>query len=329
MSDTTEAPMRRVRPWLAALLTLFGWGLGFYYARRTSLAVWLAVLSVIVTLGSAAGVFVYARQTGTSPIEVFDAFRWTALDTINLALTLAIALVAWIVAARRQSVPQGRAIRVVGYFAVVLLPALAIMLLAMTIRFAWIQPFRAPSGSMQPTIHAGDYIAVTKWSYGYGRYSFAPFAGPAGPDRLYGRLPERGDLVVFRPVPEPDRDFIKRIVGLPGDRIQMIAGVLHINGEPVRRDPEGAVAITDYDGGPQSIPAFRETLPNGVSYLTLDRGEMELDNTREYRVPEGHYFLMGDDRDNSADSRVPSVVGYVPYLNLVGRVDYILHAETD
>src|SRR5215475_10855001 len=108
--------------------------------------------------------------------------------------------------------------------------------LAMVLRFTIAQPFRIPSGSMQPTLEVGDYIIVTKWSFGYGRYSFAPLEGLLPHGRLFGRAPERGDVVVFRPAPEPDRDFIKRVIGMPGDRIQMIDGRLYINGEAVQRE---------------------------------------------------------------------------------------------
>ncbi|MBL8543043.1 MAG: signal peptidase I [Hyphomonadaceae bacterium] len=197
--------------------------------------------------------------------------------------------------------------------------------LAMVLRFTIAQPFRIPSGSMQPTLEVGDYIVVTKWSYGYGRFSFAPLEGLFPHGRLFGSEPHRGDVVVFRPPPEPDRDFIKRVIGLPGDRIQMIDGLLHINGQPVQRESLGIVNFEDEDGLIEPIQAYRETLPDGGSYTVFDRTPRgELDNTRVYVVPEGHYFMMGDDRDNSADSRVPSVVGYVPFDNLVGPAQFVV-----
>jgi len=196
--------------------------------------------------------------------------------------------------------------------------------LAMVLRFTIAQPFRIPSGSMQPTLEVGDYIVVTKWSYGYGRFSFAPLEGLLPHGRLFGSQPARGDVVVFRPVPEPDRDFIKRVIGLPGDRIQVIDGVLHINGEAVQRESLGITEFQNERGEIEPIQTYRETLPNGVSYITFDKGMSELDNTRVYEVPEGNYFMMGDDRDNSADSRVPSVVGFVPYDNLVGPAQFIV-----
>jgi len=197
--------------------------------------------------------------------------------------------------------------------------------LAMVLRFTIAQPFRIPSGSMQPTLEVGDYIVVTKWSYGYGRYSFAPLEGLLPHGRLFGSQPQRGDVVVFRPPPDPDRDFIKRLIGLPGDRIQMIDGILNINGEAVRRERLG---MTDQCPGPDGeiyqVQTFRETLPNGVSYVVCDKiPNGELDQTRVFVVPEGHYFMMGDDRDNSADSRT-SVVGYVPYDNIVGPAQFVV-----
>jgi len=196
--------------------------------------------------------------------------------------------------------------------------------LAMLLRFTIAQPFRIPSGSMQPTLEVGDYIVVTKWSYGYGRYSFTPLDALLPHGRLFPNRPKRGDIVVFRPTPEPNLDFIKRLVGMPGDTIQVINGVLHINGQPVRREAIAPVSFEDENGITETIPAFRETLPNGVTYTTFDRGQTELDNTRIFVVPPNNYFMMGDDRDNSEDSRVPSVVGFVPFDNLVGPAQFIV-----
>ena len=158
--------------------------------------------------------------------------------------------------------------------------------LAMVLRFTIAQPFRIPSGSMQPTLEVGDYIVVTKWSYGYGRFSFAPLEGLLPHGRLFGSEPQRGDVVVFRPQPEPDRDFIKRVIGMPGDRIQMINGVLTINGEPIQRESLGDRPFENEHGIIEHIQTYRETLPNGVSYIAFDRGSMELDNTRVFEVPE-------------------------------------------
>jgi signal peptidase I len=201
----------------------------------------------------------------------------------------------------------------------------AALLILFLLLFGWrwflVQPFRQPSGSMQPTIGVGRYFLATKWAYGYSRYSFSPFESMLPRGRWLARAPKRGDLVVFRPEGET-RNFVKRLVGLPGDRIQMISGVLQINGEPVRHEAQGPVTITR-DGETQNVPAVRETLPNGVSYIVLDRyPDFELDNTRVFVVPANHYFMLGDDRDSSQDSRT-ILVGYVPFDNLVGRIDRI------
>lgn len=198
------------------------------------------------------------------------------------------------------------------------------LLLALGIRFAIAQPFSIPSGSMQPTLLVGDYILVTKWSYGYSRFSTEPlnFGWPKG--RLFARQPEPGDIVVFRPEPQADKDLVKRLIGMPGDEIQMRDGVLYLNGRPVQRESLGLRTFREESGFLVQIQAYRETLPNGASYVTFDRDpESRYDNTPIYEVPEGRYFFMGDDRDNSADSRVLSEVGYVPFDNLVGHAQLV------
>ncbi len=195
------------------------------------------------------------------------------------------------------------------------------LVLAMIIRTVLFQPFTIPSGSMMPTLLVGDYIFVNKFAYGYSKYSL-PFAPDLFSGRLFGSEPKRGDVVVFRFPPNPDVDYIKRVVGLPGDRVQMIDGVLHINGQPVPKQPDGSFN-SDYRLDPgQDVPVFRETLDTGISYDTLDQSPNSRgDNTREFIVPAGHYFMMGDNRDNSADSRFD--VGFVPAENLVGRASVI------
>lgn len=319
---TVEAAndQRRVRPWIAALLTLFSWGLGLYYARQTRAAVWMAVVMVITNIALAAALVLYALSANTIPAWIFAQDGSTA-NLISLGISALVAISVWVAVAKRQHVERAGAGRLFGYLAIVLIPLLISLSLAMVVRWTTMQPYRIPSGAMQPTLNVGDYIFVSKWSYGYSRYSFAPFEGlvPANPERWHAQQPERGDIAVFRPVPDPDRDFVKRIVGMPGDRIQMINGVLHINGTPVTREPSGERAIEHGE----VVPVYRETLPNGVSYLTAERADTELDNTREFIVPDGSYFMMGDDRDNSADSRVPTVVGFVPFENLVGRLEHV------
>jgi signal peptidase I len=197
------------------------------------------------------------------------------------------------------------------------------LLLAMVIRFAIAQPFRIPSGSMQPTLLVGDYIVVTKWSYGYSKFSLSPLNfGPPG--RIFGSEPTRGDVLVFRPSGIEDKDFVKRLIGLPGDKIQVIDSVLHINGEPVKREHIGTRSFTDQFGRVEPVEQYVETLPNGVSYTTFDYSDTAGDHTQTYEVPEGHYMMMGDNRDNSADSRYEmGGFGFVPYDHLVGKAQFV------
>jgi len=197
------------------------------------------------------------------------------------------------------------------------------LLLALVIRTFLFQPFSIPSGSMMPTLLVGDYLFVSKWSYGFSKYSI-PFSPPLFEGRLLGSAPDRGDVVVFRKPHEEETDYIKRLIGLPGDRIQVRDGVLSINGKPVPREAVGEFVADDGT----TVPQYRETLPNGVSYLTLDLSPSSAgDNTREFVVPDGHYFMMGDNRDNSLDSRFD--VGYVPFENLVGKAQVIFFSVQD
>lgn len=189
------------------------------------------------------------------------------------------------------------------------------------LRLLVFQPFSIPSQSMAPTLIPGDYVLVSKISYGYGRYSL-PLA-TAGLSRRVpdGWLPQRGDVVVFRVPGMTAVDFIKRVVGLPGDRIQLTKNVLSINGVAVPRQRIGD-AVEGATG--QRATRYRETLASGVSYTTLslnDNGPYT--TTPEYTVPPGHYFTLGDNRDNSVDSRMPKPVGYVAAENLIGRAEVI------
>ena len=195
------------------------------------------------------------------------------------------------------------------------------LLLALVIRSVFFQPFSIPSGSMRPTLLEGDYLFVTKWAYGYSRHSL-PFSPNLFSGRIWGSDPERGDVAVFKFPPNPTVDYIKRIVGLPGDRIRMEAGALIINDVPVPRQLTGQINNPDITEVEGPVDVYRETLPNGVSYDTLDISQNSPgDNTREFIVPPGHFFAMGDNRDNSSDSRF--TVGFVPAENLVGRANYV------
>jgi signal peptidase I len=197
-------------------------------------------------------------------------------------------------------------------------------LIAIGIRTVAFEPFNIPSGSMIPTLLVGDYLFVSKYSYGYSRYSL-PFAPNVIQGRLFGRLPERGDVAVFKFPRDNQTDYIKRIVGLPGDRIQVKAGQLYINGVICPRVPGGEFLAED-DGRATLSKLYHETLPNGrVHDLLKMTDEGDANNTPEFKVPENHVFAMGDNRDNSVDSRFMTGygVGFVPVENLVGRAEFI------
>ena len=202
----------------------------------------------------------------------------------------------------------------------VVLQALA---LAMVVRIFFYQPFNIPSGSMKSTLLVGDYLFVSKLSYGYSRFSF-PFGFNLFSGRVFTGEPKRGDVVVFKLPRDNATDYIKRVIGLPGDEVQMREGVLYINGQAVPKRRVRDFLTHEDDGPPRRIARFEETLPNGVKYLVLDaEPNGPFDNTSVYKVPAGHYFMMGDNRDNSTDSRASWGVGYVPFENLVGRAEII------
>jgi len=197
--------------------------------------------------------------------------------------------------------------------------------LALGFRSLLFEPFNIPSGSMIPTLLVGDYLFVSKYSYGYSRYSF-PFGVAPISGRIFESQPQRGDVAVIRQPKNETVAFIKRIVGLPGDRIQVTDGVLRINDVPVIRSKKGIATATDGYNVIKFV-VYEETLPNGKSYVTQERSDNDLlDNTSVYEVPAGHYFMMGDNRDNSRDSRAASV-GMVPAENLIGRAERLFFSH--
>jgi signal peptidase I len=195
--------------------------------------------------------------------------------------------------------------------------------IAMVVRIVFFQPFNIPSGSMKSTLLVGDYLFVSKLSYGYSRYSFPwgiiPFKG-----RIFAAEPKRGDVAVFKLPRDNSTDYIKRVIGLPGDHIEVRDGIVYINSQAAPQ-----VLAGEYVGPEESRPKprYEETLPTGVKHYVLHwERPTEVDNTKPFDVPAGHYFMMGDNRDNSLDSRVPpwqGGVGFVPEENLIGRADII------
>jgi signal peptidase I len=189
---------------------------------------------------------------------------------------------------------------------------------ALAVRTFLYQPFNIPSGSMEPTLLVGDYLFASKYAYGYSRYSL-PFGSIPFDGRLFGANPRRGDVVIFRLPRDTATDYVKRVIGLPGDEVLVRHGIVYVNGQALPQTPA--------DEGGQEKPRYQETLPNGVKHYVLHwNHESELDNVGPFKVPGGHYFVLGDNRDDSIDSRVPAsryAVGYVPYENLIARAGIV------
>lgn len=197
------------------------------------------------------------------------------------------------------------------------------VLIALVVRTFAYEPFSIPSGSMIPTLLVGDYLFVSKFSYGYSRYSL-PLGLPLFSGRIFASEPERGDVAVFKLPADNRTDYIKRIVGLPGDRIQMIDGILNINGGPVERIPDGEFTMRDASGSLRRYHRYVEVLPGGARHHIIEiSDDGPFDDTPVYEVPPNHYFAMGDNRDSSRDSRFVGEVGYIPFENLVGPAEIV------
>ncbi|KZB72835.1 MULTISPECIES: signal peptidase I [Thalassospira] len=203
------------------------------------------------------------------------------------------------------------------------------IVIALMVRTFAFEPFNIPSGSMIPSLLVGDYLFVSKFSYGYSKHSM-PFSLPIIPGRVFESEPERGDVVVFKLPSDTSQDYIKRVIGLPGDTIQVKEGRLYINNKIIERERIEDYILTDGGGRSAAVPQYIETLPNGRVHRILemfgDQGPS--DNTEAFTVPDGHFFMMGDNRDNSADSRAfPSRFRFVPIENLVGRAEFLFYSK--
>ena len=203
---------------------------------------------------------------------------------------------------------------------------LGALFIAILIRSLLFQPFYIPSSSMEPTLLVGDRIFVSKYSYGYSKHSF-PFSPNFTNKRFFSKDPERGDLVVFKTPADNRTDYIKRLIGLPGDTIQFVNGELFINKIKILRKPFIEKKLIRCGNFLLETNTFTETLPNGVEHLVSYKKRGSLQNTQKFKVPSNHFFLMGDNRDCSKDSRYLASVGYVNSLNLVGEAKLIFFSN--
>ena len=201
------------------------------------------------------------------------------------------------------------------------------LLIALVLRILIFQPYTIPSSSMRPNLMIGDYVVVSKFSYGYSKNSI-PFSPPLFKGRLFAATPKRGDVIVFKTPAAGHKDLIKRLIGLPGDTIQVTGGALTVNGVAVPRKPLAPVMVDSGYGFTRNVERYEETFPNGKKFITYDFGpDGDADNTEVFVVPQDNYFFMGDNRDNSLDSRVSAEsggVGYVPAENLVGKAETVM-----
>jgi signal peptidase I len=350
---------------LGAIATLFQNFFNFRFAAQLShwpillgLAVLGAAFGIVGLYGSALLFKAVGRQLGgrASAVELRTLFAWSALPSIlGLVVVLAVVIApgfsGGLSAPGWVSLLLQAIVTLCGFWSIVvlllmlsrvegfgfwrtiftyILSMLVIVLLAMLFRSFLFQPFSIPSRAMAPTLLEGDQFFLSKYPYGYTHYSL-PFSPPLFSGRIFGSEPARGDVVVFRLPKDDSTDYVKRVVGLPGERIQMKEGVLIINDAPVPRERLPDFVGDDLCGtiAGAKVKRWRETLPNGVSHETLDCIDNGFyDNTNVYTVPAGHFFMLGDNRDNSTDSRVLSAVGYVPLENIVGRAGMIFFSST-
>lgn len=303
-----------------ALLSWVGRALGGRASQstlRTAIA-WSALPSIAALLIVLAAIAVFGQ-------EFLGAFA--APDGVDDPVLFSVALVAgllplWAIFLRIRTVGAVQHFGVIRATATVAASLLVMLAVTLGIRIFLLQPFSIASSSMEPALHIGEHVFANKRSYGLSRHSFPFDAGFEG--RLGAAAPLRGDIVVFKLGSDPKLDYIKRVIGLPGDEILMQRGVLHINGTPVPKLRVGDVTLQNGYGPTQTVPAFEETLPEGRKIIVLDTDPNgPFDNSGPFRVGPGHYFVMGDNRDNSMDSRSMEQVGLVPADNIFARVSIV------
>ena len=200
------------------------------------------------------------------------------------------------------------------------------LIIALIIRSFLFQPFYIPSSSMEPNLLVGDRLFVSKYSYGYSRHSL-PFSPNLTNKRYLSKQPERGDVIVFKTPADNRTDYIKRLIGLPGDILQIIDGDLYLNNQKIQRNKTEITININCGSGMLNVNAFEEILPNGKKYIAVYNKEGSMQNTDKFIVPKEHYFFMGDNRDCSKDSRFLSSVGYVAFSNLVGKASLIFFSN--
>jgi signal peptidase I len=303
-----------------ALLSWIGRPLGGSASQsklRTAIA-WAAVPNIAALLIVLGGIAVYKQ----------DFLRAFAVpDGVDDPVLLSVAVIAglfplWAVFLRIRTVGAVQRFGVIRATANVAASLLTMLMVAAAIRIFLFQPFSVPSISMEPALRVGDNFYADKRSYGWSRYSFPFDAGFEG--RLGAAAPLRGDIVVFKLPSDPKSDYIKRVIGLPGDEILMQHGVLHINGTPVPKRSIGDVTVQTGDGRTHTIPSFEETLPEGRKIIVLDmEPDGPFDSVGPFKVAPGHYFMMGDNRDNSMDSRSIEQVGLIPAENIFARASFV------
>ncbi|WP_316978528.1 signal peptidase I [Shumkonia mesophila] len=306
------------RRWATVVVFLFlGPVVGMLYLGKGRLA--LAYFS--------ASLLAYAAPWAAAYFSVLDADPKLVGDLLLWSLHLPGALHGYVIAKPIAGTqPKAWFARWYAISGLVLVSPVA---LAVVVRSLLWEPFYIPAGSMKPTLVVGDHLWASKYAYGYSRFSL-PFAPPVVSGRVFGREPQRGDVVLFKVVMDGRPvDYIKRVIGLPGERIQMRQGRLHISDRTVAREPVGTETMTGRDGSVRQLVRYEETLPNGRRHLILEESDdRPLDNTTVYTVPDGHYFVLGDNRDWSLDSRVAEF-GFMPYENLIGRFEAVFWNSVD